>query len=141
MILLKPHWDQTASLKNPFGEVKANEGKEVRAWESQGAGHTYDLEGPDAQAVTMPPAPVLGSEELTAEMAEVYSQALLRDVPFNAMMDSSLTSQVPVNPADIKADIKADIEADIKADIEADIEADTKKVQSEINKLKKLKMV
>ena len=54
----------------------------VRAWESQGAGHTYDLEGPDAQAVTMPPAPALGSDELTAEMAEVYAQAILRDVEF-----------------------------------------------------------
>ena len=104
--------------KNPIWEVAANQGKEVRAWESQGAGHTYDLEGPDAQAVTMPPAPVLGSEELTAEMAEVYSQALLRDVPFNAMMDCLLTSQVPVNPTDIKAD--------------------TKKVQSEIDKLNQL---
>ena len=29
----------------------------VRAWESQGAGNTFDLEGPDSQAVTMPPAP------------------------------------------------------------------------------------
>ncbi|MEM9245568.1 MAG: hypothetical protein AAGA67_07495, partial [Cyanobacteria bacterium P01_F01_bin.153] len=54
----------------------------VRAWESQSAGNTFDLEGPDAQAVTMPPAPALGSAELTAEMAEVYVQALLRDVPF-----------------------------------------------------------
>lgn len=56
----------------------------VRAWESQSAGNSFDLEGPDAQAVSMPPAPKLGSEELTAEMAEIYAQALLRDVPFNA---------------------------------------------------------
>lgn len=56
----------------------------VRAWESQSAGNAFDVEGPDAQAVTMPPAPKLGSEELTAEIAEVYAQALLRDVPFNA---------------------------------------------------------
>ena len=61
----------------------------VRAWESQGAGSTYDLEGPDAQAVTMPPAPVLGSDELIAEMAEVYAQALLRDVPFTEIVDCS----------------------------------------------------
>lgn len=54
----------------------------VRAWESQGAGNTYDLEGPDSHAVTMPPAPALGSDELIAEMGEVYAQALLRDVPF-----------------------------------------------------------
>ncbi|MCI5220055.1 MAG: bromoperoxidase [Candidatus Electrothrix sp. LOE2] len=34
----------------------------------------------------MPPAPALGSNELTAEMAEVYAQALLRDVPFTEMV-------------------------------------------------------
>jgi len=54
----------------------------VRAWESQGAGNTFDLQGPDAQAVTMPPAPLADSPELIAEMAEVYEMALLRDVPF-----------------------------------------------------------
>ena len=54
----------------------------VRAWESQGAGLTFDLQGPDAQAVTMPPAPTLDSQELVTEMIEVYSMALLRDVPF-----------------------------------------------------------
>ena len=54
----------------------------VRAWESQGAGLTFDLEGPDAQAVTMPPAPTLDSQELVTEMLEVYLMALLRDVPF-----------------------------------------------------------
>jgi len=64
---------------------KSSKGKKVnkiRAWESAGAGLTFDLQGPDAQAVTMPPAPALGSEELTAEMAEVYCQAVLRDIPF-----------------------------------------------------------
>ena len=60
---------------------------EVRAWESQAAGNTFDLEGPDAQAVTMPPAPALGSDELIAEMGEVYAQALLRDVPFTQIVD------------------------------------------------------
>ena len=57
----------------------------LRAWESQSAGLAFDLEGPDAQAVTMPPAPELGSYELTAEIAEVYAQALLRDTPFNGL--------------------------------------------------------
>lgn len=50
-----------------------------RAWESQGAGLTFDLQGPDAQAVGMPPAPKAGSTELTGEIAEVYAQAVLRD--------------------------------------------------------------
>jgi hypothetical protein len=55
----------------------------VRAWESQGAGLTFDLQGADAQAVTMPPAPSLDSQELISEMAEVYWMALCRDVPFS----------------------------------------------------------
>ncbi|ASC71588.1 Vanadium-dependent bromoperoxidase, putative [Halomicronema hongdechloris C2206] len=53
-----------------------------------GAGNTFDLEGPDAQAVTMPPAPTLDSPELLAEMVEVYTMALLRDIPF-AKFDSA----------------------------------------------------
>ncbi|MEM7672823.1 MAG: vanadium-dependent haloperoxidase, partial [Verrucomicrobiota bacterium] len=46
------------------------------------AGLAFDLEGPDSQAVTMPPAPALGSDLLTLEMAEVYTCALLRDTSF-----------------------------------------------------------
>lgn len=63
------------------------DGKEpvhIRGWESQSAGLAFDLQGPDPQSVTMPPAPRLGSIELIAEIAEVYAQALLRDVPFKA---------------------------------------------------------
>ena len=55
-----------------------------RQWEAPTAGVVYDLEGPDAQAVTMAPAPALGSDELAFEMAEVYELALLRDEPFHA---------------------------------------------------------
>ena len=73
-------------IKNgEYGDFKIK----ARAWESQSAGLSCDMEGPDAQAVTMPPAPSLGSDELTAEMAEVYTQALLRDVPFHAMSAGS----------------------------------------------------
>jgi len=50
-----------------------------RKWEAPTAGTAFELEGPDAQAVTMPPAPALGSDELAYEMAEVYELALLRD--------------------------------------------------------------
>jgi hypothetical protein len=46
------------------------------------AGLCFDLEGPDAQAVTMPPAPRFDSAEEASEMAELYWMALLRDVPF-----------------------------------------------------------
>ena len=55
---------------------------DVRAWESAGAGLVFDLQGPDAQAITMPPAPTVDSDEYAAEVAEVYEMALLRDVPF-----------------------------------------------------------
>ena len=63
-----------------------------RGWESPRAGHYYSVEGPDADAVGMPPAPALDSLELDAEMAEVYALALLRDVPF-----SDITSDVAVS--------------------------------------------
>ncbi|MEM6382867.1 MAG: vanadium-dependent haloperoxidase [Pseudomonadota bacterium] len=55
-----------------------------RKWEAPTAGVVFDLEGPDAQAVTMDPAPELCSDELTFEMAEVYELALLRDVPLTS---------------------------------------------------------
>jgi len=42
----------------------------------------FDLEGPDAQAVTMPPAPRIDSAQNSAEMGELYWMALLRDVSF-----------------------------------------------------------
>ena len=56
---------------------------DTRAWESMAAGLTFDLEGPDAQAVTMPPAPALDSDEFAAEMTENYWMALCRDVNFS----------------------------------------------------------
>ncbi|MEM1152703.1 MAG: vanadium-dependent haloperoxidase [Pseudomonadota bacterium] len=65
-----------------------------RKWEAPTAGFVFDLQGPDAQAVTMPPAPALNAidntlDELAFEMAEVYELALLRDVPFSAFQDGS----------------------------------------------------
>ena len=83
-----PIWEsQIAKDEVP---MPRNGGKpvEVRAWESQGAGLTFDLQGPDAQSVTMPPAPKLDSAELIAEMIEVYSMALLRDLPFVKFSES-----------------------------------------------------
>lgn len=46
------------------------------------AGLAYDLEGPDAHSLTIPPAPRIDSAEVAGEMAELYWMALLRDVPF-----------------------------------------------------------
>ena len=62
----------------------------VRAWESAGAGLLFDLQGYDAQSLTMPPAPRLDSAELVAEMAEVYLQALLRDLHFSQLREQNL---------------------------------------------------
>jgi len=82
---LQPDWLSTKAQTS--GE---NGGRvTVRAWESASAGLAFDIQGPDAQAVTMPPAPPLGSEELTGEMGEVYAQALLRDVPLSAFYNQA----------------------------------------------------
>ncbi len=62
---------------------------EVRAWESAAAGLAFDLEGPDAQSLAMPPAPTVDSAEFVAEVAEVYEMALLRDVPFTEFSSSA----------------------------------------------------
>lgn len=56
--------------------------KGVRGWESPISGHTFDLMGTDADGTGMPEAPKVGSAELSAEMAEVYCAALMRDEPF-----------------------------------------------------------
>ncbi len=94
---------ETSGKPNWLSKKAKKQTAKVRAWESQGAGLTYDLEGPDAQAVTMPPAPALGSDELTAEMGEVYAQALLRDVPFTEIVDCSGTS--PCAPCNKSASV------------------------------------
>lgn len=73
--------------------ARDGKGADVRAWESMAAGLTYDLEGPDAQAVTMPPAPKLDSEELVAEMTELYYMALLRDTPFSSYESDDLVAK------------------------------------------------
>jgi hypothetical protein len=85
---VQPDW------KSEKGQT-GNDGSSVsiRAWESSGAGHTFDSQGPDAQAVTMKEAPKLGSNELTAEMGEVYAQALLRDIPLATLYSKSGDSQ------------------------------------------------
>ncbi|WP_375769230.1 vanadium-dependent haloperoxidase [Archangium gephyra] len=46
------------------------------------AGLAFDLEAPDAQAFTLPPAPRFDSEQAADELGELYWMALARDVPF-----------------------------------------------------------
>jgi hypothetical protein len=70
-----------------------------RKWEAPTAGVVYDLQGPDAQAVTMPPAPELCSDELSFEMAEVYELALLRDVPLTSFDADGGTGSASIDAA------------------------------------------
>lgn len=46
------------------------------------AGFSFDLQGHDSQALTLPPPPRIDSAETAGEMAELYWMALCRDVPF-----------------------------------------------------------
>jgi len=80
--------------KTVFPAVNVNPDNPIRAWESPSAGLTFEMHGPDSHNVTMPPAPELGSDQLTFEMAEVYWLALLRDIPFNQFQDNPV---VPFN--------------------------------------------
>lgn len=64
-----------------FQQGTFSSNKKKRQWEAPTAGFVFDLQGPDAQAVTMPPAPAFNTIELAYEMAEVYELALLRDEP------------------------------------------------------------
>ncbi|CAN0450676.1 unnamed protein product, partial [Laminaria digitata] len=42
-------------------------------------------------ALTIPPVPALNSEDLAAQMAEVYWMALTRDVPFSTYGEDEAT--------------------------------------------------
>jgi hypothetical protein len=48
------------------------------------SGLAFDIEGPDAQAFTMPPAPRFNSEVAAHEAGELYWMAIARDVHFSA---------------------------------------------------------
>ena len=47
------------------------------------SGLAFDMQGPDAHAMTQPPAPAFASREQAAEISENYWMALLRDVPYS----------------------------------------------------------
>ena len=67
------------------------------------AGLTFDVEGPDAQEITIPPAPRFDSQQTAHEMGELYWMALARDIPFTdygtnpriAAAVSSLNTEFP----------------------------------------------
>lgn len=73
---------------------------DFRQWEAPTAGVTFELQGPDAQAVTMAPAPPLldasgnANLELVFELAEVYELAILRDQPLNDLEAGGTNLQI-----------------------------------------------
>jgi hypothetical protein len=52
-------------------------------------GHVFDVQGADAGAFTISPSPRLDTEELAAEMAELYVMALLRDCGFTEIQQGA----------------------------------------------------
>lgn len=61
------------------------------------AAYTFALEGPDSHHLGIPAAPAFASAEEAAEMAEVYWQALTRDVPFIEYETTPLITQAAVD--------------------------------------------
>ncbi|MDH4144658.1 MAG: vanadium-dependent haloperoxidase [Acidimicrobiia bacterium] len=57
-------------------------GLKFRKLTSPLTGHVYDLEGADAGSLAISEAPLVASDELAAEMAELYVMALCRDATF-----------------------------------------------------------
>lgn len=62
-----------------FAAIPLGKGRKLR---NPQAGLAFDLEGPDAWSLAIPPAPCLDSAEEAGEMGEVYWMALLRDINF-----------------------------------------------------------
>lgn len=55
------------------------------------ATYAFELEGTDSHGLTMPAAPAFNSAQEASEMAELYWQALTRDVPFSQYETHLLT--------------------------------------------------
>jgi hypothetical protein len=62
-------------------------------------GLAFDVEGPDAQERTMPPAPRFDSEVTAHEMGELYWMAVARDVPFASYAADAATASSIVKRA------------------------------------------
>lgn len=67
------------------------------------AGLSFDLQGPDPQAVGVPPAPSVDSAETAGEMVELYWMALMRDVAFSHLACSSLAAEAAAELSGITA--------------------------------------
>ncbi|HYW13435.1 MAG TPA: vanadium-dependent haloperoxidase [Longimicrobium sp.] len=66
-----------------FEEIDLATGTPIKLTSPQ-AGLAFDIEGPDAQALTLPPAPRFDSEVAAHEMGELYWMAVARDVLFSS---------------------------------------------------------
>ena len=66
-----------------FEEIMLAAGTPVKLTNPQ-AGLAFDIAGPDAQEVTMPPAPRFDSEETAHEAGELYWMAVARDIHFSS---------------------------------------------------------
>lgn len=78
-----------------------------RRWESPLAGHYFENQGPDPDAVAMAPAPKLGRSELCAEMAVLYVMALVRDLSFEKLSDPTTTLKYSYPPKHPRAGTSA----------------------------------
>ncbi|MGH8885727.1 MAG: vanadium-dependent haloperoxidase [Egibacteraceae bacterium] len=56
-------------------------------------GLAFDIEGPDTYGTVIPPAPRIDGAENSAEMAELYWMALLRDVKFTDFDDDAIVTE------------------------------------------------
>src|SRR5207245_70930 len=59
----------------------------------------FDLVGPDSHDISLVPPPRLASSRLSAEMAELYWMALVRDVPFSEYGANPLVAQAATDLA------------------------------------------
>lgn len=77
---------------NPARFAEApRDSKAVERLNNPQAAYGIDLVGPDAAALSLPPPP-FASQEMAAEMAELYWLALVRDVAFREYAGHPLTT-------------------------------------------------
>jgi hypothetical protein len=77
-----------------FEEILLATGTPIKLTNPQ-AGLAFDVEGPDAQELTMPPAPRFDSEVAAHEAGELYWMALARDVYFgNYATDTTISAAI-----------------------------------------------
>ena len=56
-------------------------------------GLAFDIQGPDSHGTVVPPAPRIDEPENSAEMAELYWMALLRDVKFTDFDNAAIVAE------------------------------------------------